>query len=254
MKLGAQLYSLRHECDTPQRLYSCLKKVKEIGYDNVQASGICAIDGQLLRSYSDELQLPIGCTHRPFAEITEQTDKCIEFHRAIGCDVIGLGMMPAEYQNDYEGLVSLCNMLKEPIKKITDAGLRFAYHNHALEFKSYGDIRIIDYMISELPDLDFIFDVYWSTYAGADTEKYIRLLSNEGRLNHIHFKDMKALPQGAICACGDGVIDFRALTRLSLECGIENVYVEQDNAPDFDAYNEMTKSYKHIKEIFEAEM
>lgn len=253
MKLGAQLYSLRNECDTPEKLYNCFKRVNEIGYEQVQASGICAIDGKRLRSYIDEFQLPVGCTHRPFTEITEQTEKCIEFHKEIGCNVIGLGMMPVEYQNDYEGIVSLCNILKEPIKKITDAGLRFAYHNHALEFKSYNGVQIIDYMIDALPDLDFIFDVYWSTYAGADTEKYIRLLSKEGRLNHIHFKDMKSAPQGPICACGDGIIDFRALTKLSLECGIENVYVEQDNAPSFDAFNEMTKSYNHLKNIFGSE-
>lgn len=251
MKLGAQLYSLRTECDTPDKLYNCLKKVKEIGYEEVQASGICAIDGALLRSYIDELQLPVGCTHRPFTEITDETDKCIQFHKEIGCGVIGLGMMPIEYQNDYDGLVSLCNMLKEPIKKINAAGLRFAYHNHALEFKPYNGVKVIDYMIDKLPDLDFIFDVYWSAYAGADTEKYIKLLSSAGRLNHIHFKDMRSAPQGPICACGDGITDFHALARLSAKCGIENVYVEQDNAPDFDAFDEMTKSYKFLRNIFD---
>lgn len=255
MKLGAQLFSLRHECDTPEKLYACLKRVKEIGYDIVQASAICAIDGELLRSYVDEFDMSIGCTHRPFDEIVNETEKCIAFHKAIGCEVIGLGMMPDKYQHDYDGIVEFCNTIKEPIKKINDAGLRFAYHNHAFEFKTYNDVTVIDYMINALPELNFIFDIYWSNYAGADTDKYIKMLSAQDRLNHIHFKDMKTEPEGPICACGDGVIDFTHYTKLCKECGIENVYVEQDNAPTFDdAYAEMTKSYNHVRGIFDKEI
>ena len=249
MKLGAQLFSLRDECDSPEKLLNCLRKVKDMGYDCAQASTICDIDPKLFRSYIDEVGMPITCTHRPFAEICDNTDFCIDFHKTIGCDVIGLGAMNVEYRDTYEGLVEFKNKLVEPIKKIRAAGLRFAYHNHAFDFNTPDGVEIYDFLINELPDLDFIHDVYWSTYAGKDPEYYIRKFAAAGRMNHLHFKDMKEAPQGPICACGEGIIDFAHLTNVCREAGIEYVYVEQDNAPTFGSLAEMQKSYTYLKNI-----
>lgn len=249
MKLGAQLFSLRDYCETPDKLLNCLQEVKKMGYDCVQASGICTIDANHLKNYIDEVGIPVTCTHRPFDEICDNTDFCIDFHKTIECNVIGLGSMPGEYRNTYEGLVEFKNKIVEPIKKIKAAGLTFAYHNHAFEYETRDGVEIYDYITNELPDIDFIHDVYWSTYAGKDPEYYIRTLAAAKRLNHVHFKDMKEPPQGPICACGDGVIDFAHLYDVCRDVGIEYVYVEQDNAPTLGGLAEMQKSYTHIRKI-----
>lgn len=249
MKLGAQLFSLRDECDTPEKLLNCLREVKKIGYDCAQASGISAIEPELFKSYIDEVDLPITCTHRAFTEICDNTEFCINFHKIIGCNVIGLGAMNEEYRKSYEGLVEFKKKIIEPIKKINDAGLRFAYHNHAFDFETPDGVQIYDYLINEIPELDFIHDVYWSAYAGKKPEDYIRQFAAAGRMDHVHFKDMKEAPQGAICACGDGIMDFTSLANVCREAGINYVYVEQDNAPTFGSLAEMAKSYKNLKDI-----
>ena len=250
MKLGAQLYSLRENCDTPEKLKETLNRVKKMGYDIVQASAICDIDPALLKSYIEEFDIPIGCTHRPFNEIVNETEKCISFHKTIGCSVIGLGSMPVEYRGSYEELLKFRDLISPAIKKIKEAGLTFAYHNHAFDFDAIGNTSIMEFLINDMNDVDFILDVYWVKYAGKSIEEYMRRLTELGKLNHIHFKDMKEEPQGSICACGDGVIDFDYLSKLCRELGIENVYVEQDNAPSFpDAFEEIKKSYIHLNKI-----
>lgn len=249
MKLGAQLYSLRDECDSPEKLKNCLSEVKKMGYDCVQLSGACAIDAHELKGYVDEIGIPITCTHRLFSEICEKTDWCIDYHKTIGCNVIGIGSMPVEYKTTYEGMISFVEKISEPIKKITDAGLTFAYHNHAYEYEMRGDVMLYDYIIEKLPDIHFIHDVYWSTYAGHSPEEYIRKFAAEGKINHVHFKDMKTAPKGPICACGEGVIDFKKLTDVCREVGVEYIYVEQDNAPEFGSLAEMAKSYEYLKNI-----
>ena len=40
MKLGAQFYSLRTECTTPEGLYNSMRKIKDIGYEIIQISGV----------------------------------------------------------------------------------------------------------------------------------------------------------------------------------------------------------------------
>ncbi|MBQ8689949.1 MAG: sugar phosphate isomerase/epimerase [Clostridia bacterium] len=248
MKLGAQLFSLRTECDTPEKLYGTMKKMKEIGYDAVQASAICEIEGARLRSYIDELSLPVLCTHRPFDEIVNNTKKSIEFHKAIGCPVVGLGAMPVEFHGTFEGLTGFLNAIKEPVKMIRDAGLTFAYHNHAFEFDTLENgVTAYDYLIEEAPDINFIHDVYWSFYAGKSPEEYIRKIAALGRITDIHFKDMKTAPKGEICPCGDGIMDFAALANVCREVGVKNVYVEQDNAPMLgDVFEQMERSYRHL--------
>ncbi len=250
MKLGAQLFSLRENCNTPERLRETLSRCKKIGYDLVQASAICEIEPELLRGYIEEFDIPVGCTHRPFDEIVNRTEECIRFHKIIGCSVIGLGAMPEEYRKSYEGLLKFRDLISPAIKKINEAGLRFAYHNHHFDFTKVGESCIMEFLINEMPEVDFILDVYWVKYAGKSIEEYIRRLSALDRLTHIHFKDMLEEDNGPICACGDGVIDFAKIASICRECGVEYVYVEQDNAPSFpDAFEQMEKSYKHLEKI-----
>ena len=253
MKIGAQLFSLRTECDTTEKLKVTFGRVKKMGYDIAQASAICEIDPYLLRSYVDEFSLPVLCTHRSLAEITERTEECINFHKIIGSPCIGLGAMPSEMKGSLDGLKHFANLLAEPVKKIRSAGLSFAYHNHAFDFECWDGVVPYDYMI-ENTEFDFIHDVYWSIYAGKNAMDYIKLLGETGRMQNIHFKDMKTAPQGAICPCGDGIIDFAQLAHCCKKYGIENVYVEQDNAPDLgDPFVQMESSLNHLKSIFNKE-
>lgn len=250
MKLGAQLFSLHTCCETPEDLFNTMKKVKAMGYEVAQASGICQIDGDLFRSYIDEVGLPITCTHRSFDEIVNHTEESIKWHKTIGSPLIGIGSMPTELRGSYEGLKKFKEALTEPVKKILDAGLRFTYHNHAFEFETWDGVLPYDYLIEENPDFDFIHDVYWTTYAGECPKKYIKLLTEAGRMTDVHFKDMVSAPKGAICACGDGIIDFAPIADLCLSLGIKNVHVEQDNASTFDdPFEQMERSFKHLRPI-----
>ena len=247
MQLGAQLYSLRNVCNSPEMLRSTLIKLRKIGYTVAQASAICEIEPEILKSFIDESGIAITSTHRPFDEIVERTSYCIEFHKIIGCETIGLGGMPGYLRESYETIKEFKKIMEEPIKRINEAGLHFAYHNHDFEFEKRGGVKVYDFLIEEMPEMHFIHDVYWTTYAGEDPKRYIRELTADGRIIDIHFKDMKTAPQGPICPCGDGVIYFSELSVLCRECGIKNVQVEQDNAPQLgDVFEQMERSYNHL--------
>lgn len=248
MKLGAQFYSIRDNTTTPEDLKNTFKKIKEIGYEIAQMSAICAIDPELLKSYTEEFDLPITCTHSPYDRIVNDTDKLIEEHKIYGCPTIGLGAMPEEFRG--ENVYKFVEIIKEPIAKIKAAGLNFAYHNHAFEFEAVDGKLIYDILIDELPDLDFIIDTYWVKYAGYDYLEYIKKIGAK-RIKNVHLKDMASEPKGEICPCGEGVIDFAPVVKLCDEMGIENALVEQDNAPDTnDSIGQMRISYNNLKSLF----
>lgn len=248
MKLGAQFYSIRDNTTTPEDLREAFRKIKNIGYEIVQMSAICSIAPELLKSYSEEFSLPITCTHSPYDRIVNDTDALINEHKIYGCPTIGLGSMPNEFRDG--GVYDFVDSLREPIRKIKEAGLSFAYHNHAFEFEKIDEKLIYDILIDELPDLNFIIDTYWFKYAGYDYIEYIKRIGAD-RIKNIHLKDMESEPQGNICPCGNGIIDFTPVIRLCDEMGIENALVEQDNAPETgDSIAQMRISYENINKLF----
>lgn len=249
MKLGAQFYSIRDNTTTPDDLRMSFAKIKEIGYDNVQMSGICQIEAEKLRSFSEEFSLPIVCTHSPFDRIINDTDALIAEHIIYGCPVIGLGAMPQQFQNSKEGLDKFLELIKTPTEKICEAGLRFAYHNHAFEFVKIDGVPIFDIMIEKAPMLNFILDTYWVKYGGYDPLDYIKRIGKD-RMQNVHFKDMLTEPKGDICACGVGITDFSPIIALCDTLGIPNALIEQDNAPDSgDSLGQMRISYDSIRPL-----
>ena len=250
MKLGAQFYSIRTKTTTPEDLKASFKAMKEVGYDNAQMSAICKMDPYVLKSYVDEYDLPIVCTHSPFDRIVNDTDELIKEHKIYGCPVIGLGAMGGEYRGSLENLKKFLEVMEAPIKKIRDAGLYFSYHNHAFEFEITDGVLPYDYMIENCPEMTFILDTYWVKYGGYDYLEYIKKLGSE-RITNVHFKDMKEETKGPICACGEGVINFKPVIELCDSIGIESALVEQDNAPDFgNPWDQMALSFKNIKPLF----
>ena len=250
MKLGAQFYTLREKNKTPEGLRNSFKVIKEMGYSVAQMSAICPIEAERLMSFSQEFDLPITCTHSAYDRIVGDTDALIKEHITYGCPVIGIGSMPNNFRGSVEGARAFLESIKEPMKKMEAAGLRFSYHNHAFDFDDLGGVCSFDILIEEAPTLNYILDTYWVKYAGRDYLEYIKLFGNE-RLTNVHFKDMRTEPKGEICPCGAGTIDFAPVVKLCNQLNIPYALVEQDNAPSLGAeYEQMKFSFDHLKHLF----
>ena len=250
MKLGAQFYSIRDRVQTPEGIREAFAKMKACGYSVAQMSGIGAIEAERLKSYVEEFDMPIVCTHINPDLLIEDTDKYIKEHITYGCPVIGIGSMPTRYRGTLEGVRTFIKDFTDVEKKISAAGLKFAYHNHAFEFENIDGVMTYDLLIEEFPTLNFILDTYWVKYGGQCYLDYIKRIGAE-RMSNIHFKDMQNEPQGAICPCGVGVIDFAPVVDLCNSLGIANALVEQDNAPESgDSFGQMKISCDNLKKYF----
>ena len=248
MQIGAQLFSLRDQCRTPGEIREAFRRCREMGYQVVQASAIGPIDPYELRDISQEFSLPVTVTHTAPDRLENDLDRVIEEHKIYGCGVIGLGMMPKVFRDETMAGYEAFLRLYEPIqKKIEDAGLRFAYHNHAFEFKPLDNgLRIFDHM-TEYCAFDIIADVCWIRVGGEDVPKMLRRL--KGRLLNCHLKDIKGLASRDFCPLGEGVVDIPEALAALEECGCAYAHVEQDNATDApDPFDEMRRSADYLKQ------
>lgn len=252
MKIGAQMFTIREFCKTPEGTIESLEKLAKIGYRYVQYSGCGPMDPKLLRETCDRLGIQIVLTHSPYDRIVDDTENLIKEHDILGCDYIGLGMMPPYARVDRAGLEAFMKMMEEPVKKITAAGKRFGYHNHALEFRKMDGKLIFDRLLERFPadQLSVILDTHWVQRGGADIYQWIDKMS--GRLYCVHLKDIGVDQDGKtplMLPVGEGNLNFPAILSAFEKAGAEYAFVEQDNCNGEDPFDCLKRSFEYLQSI-----
>ena len=250
MKIAAQLYTVRDFLKTPDEIYATLKKIKQIGYDVVQVSGIGAIEPTLLKSYVDELDIEICGTHSPLERILNDTKTLISEHKILGTRYIGLGGAPDEFRNE-DGYKRFAEIISAPAKLISDSGLKFTYHNHDFEFKKFGGKTGMEILLenTDSETVKLLPDIYWLQVAGVVPTAFLRKYAS--RIAYVHYKDAAIFDSGVnMTEVGSGNIDWAYITDVCREIGIPFAAVEQDsNWADGNAINSLATSLEYLKTI-----
>ena len=134
-------------------------------------------------------------------------------------------------------------------KKIKDAGMQFAYHNHSFEFEKYNGRRGMDILIedSDKDLFNFIIDTHWVHTGGCNPVEYINKVA--GRMKVCHFKDYKIVSnERKFAEIGTGNLDLDACYRACRNTGVEYIIIEQDST-DIDIFESTEISFKNLKEI-----
>lgn len=256
MILGAQFYTLREQCKDLKGFEESMKKVADIGYTSIQLSGVCAHEPEWAYEKARENGLSIDVTHYDLNKMCNETQATIAHHDALHCSHIGLGSSP--YPKTEEGLEKLCERLAPVVKEFAAHGKKFAYHNHHWEFFRHGDKTFLDNLCERFsPDeLAVILDVFWVQAAGGDPVVWIKKL--KGRLDRVHFKDMKIFLHDdiynmdcrRIASIGEGIMNYDAIIEACLDANAGIGYVELDDCYGEDPFECLKRSYKFLSERY----
>ncbi|MBO5798205.1 MAG: sugar phosphate isomerase/epimerase [Clostridia bacterium] len=251
LKIGAQMYTIRDYCKSPEAIIESLKKLAAMGYRWVQYSGCAPIDPTLMRKTCEELGLEVVITHTPYDRIIGDTDAVIAQHKEMGCGYIGLGSMPDFARGDVAGLTRFFEEMAEPVEKIHAAGLRFGYHNHSFEFVKLEGQLLFDRMLDRFPadKWGIIMDTYWVQHGGADIYQWIE--KTAGRLYCVHLKDMAMRLEGGqkMAAVGEGNLNFPAILPAFEAAGAEYAFVEQDDCHGEDPFVCLERSLRYLRSL-----
>lgn len=248
MKLGITLFNFHSIIDTYEDLDNVLSKLSEIGIEVVQVSGIGKLDNYEVAKYCKKHNMEVCLTHMPMDRILEDTDALIEEHKALGCNTIGLGWSPEQYRS-VDGMKQYIADFTPAAKKIKDAGMQYAYHNHAFEFERFDGRTMLDIMIEDTdPELfNFILDIHWLQTGGVNPPDYIRKVA--GRMKVCHFKDYKIVNnERKFAEVGTGNLNLDECYRACVESGVEYIIIEQDLC-DIDLFESARISFTNLKKI-----
>ena len=249
MKTGVQMSTVRDYCKDPEDIESTLEKIKAMGFDVVQLSGLGPCDIDLLAEWIKELGLEVCGTHSPWERIAEPAEltKLIEEHKKLGCTQIGLGMKPNIFPDTREGYTRFIHKINDICEIIHDEGLTFGYHNHELEFQKFDGVCAIDRLIEECPDLYFILDVFWAQAGGVNPSVYLEKM--KGRIKIVHFKDYRIAGRARQFAeIGEGNLDWDDIVPRCEKNDIPYAVIEQDADFLVDPFESLAMSKKFLME------
>lgn len=244
MEIGAQLYTLREFCQNLEDFSDTLKKVADMGYRNVQVSGVCPYEPQWLKEQLKKNNLKCVVTHIPPDRLINEPKQVSAEHEIFGCNNIGLGYYPveddvaksvAQYEQSYRAVAI----------EMKKSGKYFMHHNHATEFKKLGKKTFLEMICEYFPaeELGFIVDTYWVQVAGGDPAQWLEKLS--GRVPCIHLKDCAIGQKMAVL--GEGNINFDRVFEKADAAGTKYMLVEQDDCYGEDPFACLKRSYDFLK-------
>ncbi len=247
---GLQIYSLGQEltADVP----AGMKKIKDIGYSYIELAGygnrkMGDYDLPEYRKIVEDAGLKITSSHVSFParekytkamlpEIADFWKQTVEDHVTLGCETLVQPMMPT-FETPDDVKIG-CEAFNEAGRIAKDAGIRWGYHNHNMEFgrvlteeekqlpqNRWNPVGTVIYdMLLENTDPELVLfemDVYWCVMGQNDPLAYFEKYA--GRFPILHIKDRFILG-------GSGMMNFENIFTKAQANGLERFYVELESA------------------------
>ncbi len=241
----AQMYTVRDQCQTVADTAKTCKKLKEIGFNYVQASGIKEPkDVKTLKQIFDDNGLIACTTHRPnYAEVIEETDRVIDEHKYLGSVSVICGL-PIQYFNR-DGFYKASEELGNVIDKVNSAGMILGIHNHSGEFERFDGQTGLQILLDNCKGLESELDVYWAQNGGADPAWWIEYFT--GRCSQIHFKDMGIQEHKQVMPpIGEGNLNWERILSACKKAGSKYAIIEMDR-PTIDGFEAFKISLENMQ-------
>ena len=255
-KIGLQMYTLRNHTKTPEDFKETLRRVAEIGIENVQITPPALFPIEETAKLLKENGLRADSVFRSTGKIVDGIEQAKRDAELLGTDVLRTDSIPNEMRNDADGYRRFAEQMNAEGRACKAAGLRYIYHFHAFEWISFGDVRGIDILLNETdPDaVMFQPDVFWLTNAGTEPSNSLKLF--KGRAFYMHVKDYAIRKlEGKIedvpyyfAPVGTGNLNWKGILASADEIGIERFVIEQDMC-DGSAFDAVKVSFDNLRNM-----
>jgi len=169
---------------TTVNMDDALKQVAELGFKKVEFAGFFNHSAEEINEMLNKHGLVVSSTHTPMAELVDDYDGTIAYHKKIGNEFIVFPMEPLPSQEALDNFVETLKVLQPKAKA---DGITLCYHNHLHEFSPNTDGSMIYEQLIERTNLFLEIDTGWSFSAGQDPVAMMN--QYQERLRLIHLRD-----------------------------------------------------------------
>ena len=243
MKKGLQLYTIRDSYSNGEELKEILKKVKELGFEELEFAGFADLEAEELRDYLKEIGLTPISSHQSLENLSVNLEETVRYHKILGVPYIACAIAPTSTAEEMENLLKILTTAREVVK---ENGMELLYHNHAHEFVKLPDGRLPIELIRETIRLEL--DTFWVFHAGTEPCAYIK--EHAGDIALIHLKDGDF--EGHPLALGEGYNNIKGIAAMASAIGLNQLIIENDN-PSPDGLFDIGRSINYLNKLLNNE-
>jgi sugar phosphate isomerase/epimerase len=248
-QVAVQLFTLRGSCQNESDFARTLDRVREIGYQAVQVSGVSGdIPAATIRRLLEERSLVCCATHENGDLIRRSPEAIADRLDALDCKITAYPWPANVDFSSEESVASLIADLDHAGAMLAARGQVLCYHNHAHEFYRLGGRTVLERIYAETnpAHLAAELDTFWVQAGGGDPVAWIHRMT--GRMPIVHLKDYRVLPDGArdFAEIGNGNLDWKSIIAACVAAGVRWFAVEQDTCPG-DPFDSVRQSFDFIR-------
>jgi sugar phosphate isomerase/epimerase len=236
--IAAQLYTLRDFLKTPEDMVKTMRRVRKIGYEAAQISGVGQIDPSELRKIMlDAGVAPIGA-HIGVEEFRNDLSGVIATCQKWGISYVAIPWLDCAKLSTLADWKALAKEFNAFGKALVREGLVLQYHNHMFEFEKFGvrngaGGKTFLEMLFEYTKPEYLqaeLDLGWVARGNQSPVAWVNKM--KGRLDQVHLKDWGVKGNEPVWrAIGEGGIDWPAVLKACKAAGTQHYIVEQDSCP-----------------------
>ncbi len=269
LPLGLQLYSVREQLAADYQ--GTLDAVGKLGFKEVEAAGFLNKSPADVKAALAKAGLHCVSAHYSASQLGEHLLQILDFHKQLGtveyivCSFPGFppgndaAKLPHHSQLDAFTL-DVWKWNAEQFntwgRQVKEAGFKFAYHNHTMEFRPQNGSIPFDLLAKQTdPALVALeLDCGWVQVGGGSPEHYLRTYAD--RIKMLHVKDFASKPGHATIAdpppaaeLGRGTSDYTAIFKAVKPGTIKHVFVEQEQYPDMPWLEALRTDASYMKSL-----
>jgi sugar phosphate isomerase/epimerase len=229
-RIGIQMYTVRTQARAD--LPGTLAQLAKIGFKEVEWWGAYPnFTPVQIKALLDQNGLTAPSVHIGIPRDPAGWTPIFDSARALKHEWI-VAASPPFSPGNIEGWKRLGAAFNEVATRVTDAGFKFAFHNHSEGMKSELGVRPFEVMLAETDQTRVFFelDIHWAYNGGADAIDLIRRFPRRFRM--VHVKDSMGAPDFKQADVGKGTYPWAKIFDATTQAGVEHYFIEHDSPAD----------------------
>jgi sugar phosphate isomerase/epimerase len=187
--LAVQLWSFRE--DFRKDVPGTLKRVRELGFTNVELAGYYGMTAKQFRGELDKAGLRAVSMHIDYQTAKDRIDDVIKDAKILGVRYVGVPWIKSPFTK--ADCLAAIDVFNRAGKKLSENGMRFFYHLHGYEFvpDPEGKGTLFDLLMTRTDPryVSMQLDTFHVSYPGQNPAELMRRYP--GRFSSLHLKDIR---------------------------------------------------------------
>lgn len=251
MRIGLQISSLKPYIQTRGGVADTLRRVREMGYTDVQLQWTGAdVPCEFIAEELERNQLACWGTQDYYDVVMARMDYEIRAAGLYGARYICVSGVPERYLSP-EGLKAMAAELNRTQARLAERGIALTFHPRHMELVPMDGASATERLLELSPGVQLTLDIYQALMAGRDPAELMRRYA--GRVDMVHFKDAAERRVGApLTPVGAGALDFGPALRACAGAGVKIALAEQETWQG-DAFDCMAQSLAYLRAAIPAD-